>query len=217
MCGRYLITSLPEDLMDAFLAEGEAQFDRSYNVTPGSQMPIIKLDNETRQIALCRWGLKPHWAKPDNRFQAINARAETLSEKPSFRQAFKQRRCLIPVNGFYEWKREGKNKQPYYFTINNQSLFSFAGIWDRWEHEDQRLDSYAIVTTQANEQMQAVHHRMPVILPPEHYQDWLTEGPQHLLKPYEHQMDCYPVSSRVNSPQNNDADLTSAIPTQMQI
>ena len=211
MCGRYSLTSALDELRDYFAAEGQIDFDASYNISPGSSLPIVRLDNDEKHLVKCHWGLKPRWAKADNNFQAINARAETIAEKPSFKDAFKRRRCLIPVNGFFEWKRDGKYKQPYYFNINNNSLFAFAGIWERWEQNTEVLESYAIITTEANAVMQSIHHRMPVILHPEDHTKWLSDGPHDLLIPYQDELSCYPINERVNSPANNDKELLEPV------
>jgi putative SOS response-associated peptidase YedK len=167
------------------------------------------------QMSIQRWGLVPHWAKDIKiGYKMINARSETILEKPSFRTAFKKRRCLIPADGFYEWKKEGadnKAKQPFHFGMKDDSLFAFAGIWEQWKSpEGTVLETCAILTTTPNELVADVHDRMPVILPPTQYELWLSAEPervaqlQNLLVPFAADaMKRYPVSSMVNSPKND--------------
>jgi len=150
----------------------------------------------------------------------INARSETVTEKPAFREAFKRSRCVIPADGFYEWKREGAGKQPFYFALRDENLFGFAGLWDRWKDENGKvIESCAILTTEANEVLRPVHDRMPVILHPETYDEWLGEDIRNvsslkeLLMPYPSaEMIAYPVSKDVNSPRNQGEDLISRLP-----
>jgi putative SOS response-associated peptidase YedK len=154
--------------------------------------------------------LIPHWAK-DTKIKPINAKAETITEKPFFRSSYKNKRCLIPANGFYEWKGSKGHKQPYYFKLEEDKLFAFAGLWDHWENEDKIIESCTIITTSANEVMKPIHNRMPVMLKPDNYDKWLHEGDKTLLKPYEKKMICYPVSTVVNNPKHNGSDLIQPI------
>jgi putative SOS response-associated peptidase YedK len=162
---------------------------------------------------LLKWGLVPGWADdPALGNRLINARAETAAEKPTFRAAFRQRRCLVLADGFFEWQRVGGKKQPYYFRLGDGSPFAFAGLWEHWERDGKALDSCAILTTGANELVKPVHDRMPVILPSADFEQWLDpkggKGPelQALLRPFPAEaMTSYPVGLRVNNPRHNDA------------
>jgi len=167
-----------------------------------------------------RWGLIPSWAKgPSTAASMINARAETASTKPAFRDALKFRRCLIPADGFYEWVRTGKTKQPHCFEVNDGELFAFAGIWDRWKDPSgQWIKSCSILTTTPNAVTSPVHDRMPVILDPDAYDIWLDPGMQNLaassemLKPYDARlMRCYPVSTRINHVANDDEECSAPV------
>jgi putative SOS response-associated peptidase YedK len=169
MCGRYALHSNPEVVALLFgLSEVPAYAPR-YNIAPSAQVLVIK----NNEAAMVRWGLVPRWAKdPSIGARMNNARAETVAEKPSFREAYRKRRCLIPANGFYEWKTEGGRKQPYYIYPSGRVLFAFAGLWEQWTD----LLTCAVITTDSNEKMAAVHERMPVILPPAEYSAWLEGG-----------------------------------------
>ncbi len=167
-----------------------------------------------------RWGLIPSWAKdPSIGFRAINARSETVTTTPSFREPFKSQRCLIPADGFYEWKREGKARQPFCFEVNDGELFAFAGLWDRWKEPGGNwIKTCTILTTTPNAVTSAVHDRMPVILHPDHYDLWLDPGMTNtaeaaeMLKPYDARaMRCYPVSSRVNQVANDDEACSAPV------
>jgi putative SOS response-associated peptidase YedK len=170
-----------------------------------------------RQFSLMRWGLIPFWAKDANiGYEMINARAETVAEKPAFRESFKSRRCLIPADRFYEWKKVGKAKQPFHFGMHDDS---FAGIWDRWKNPvGEVIETCSILTTTANALLADVHDRMPVIMPLGHYDLWLDPGFKNtgdlreLLRPYEPSlMRRYPVSTRVNLVKNDDPDCASEL------
>ena len=182
MCGRYALHSSPEVVALMFgLSEVPAYAPR-YNIAPASQVLIVRTSEAAVAASQLRWGLVPRWAKdPSIGAKLNNARAETVSEKPSFRDAYRKRRCLIPANGFYEWKPEGGRKQPYYIYPSNGPLFAFAGLWEQWND----LQTCAVITTEANQKMSAVHDRMPVILAPEDYSKWLAgaEYGQGLLRP----------------------------------
>ena len=210
MCGRFTIVSNSQVMTEHFQLVSAEKFMHSYNVTPGSDIPVIRLNENKRELINCHWGLIPHWAK-DTKIQPFNAKAETLAEKPFFRSAFKQNRCLIPANGFYEWQGLSKPKQPYYFTLKNNELLAFAGLWDRWEDEGNTIESCTIITTAANIIMNPVHHRMPVILDPENYDKWMMDGGSDLLIPYQGKMKSYPVSTAVNNPENNGSDLIQTL------
>lgn len=206
MCGRFSILNDQASLVKHFaLAESE-EFINSFNVTPSDKIPVIRLSEGKRHLVNCQWGLIPHWAK-DDKFKPVNARAETLVEKPFFRSALKNNRCLVPASGFYEWKGQKGNKQPWYFRLKEGELFAFAGLWDHWENQDMKIDSCTIITTNANAAMAPVHNRMPVILDPDQYDDWLVVGNREILLPYSGDMICYPVSKKVNNPDTDGDEL----------
>lgn len=156
------------------------------------------------------WGFVPHWAK-DTRFRPINAKAETIDEKPFFRSAFKKSRCLVPANGFYEWQAINGRKQPFYISLPDNELLAFAGLYDHWEHDDDVIDSCVVITTSANETMSGIHSRMPVILHPEDYSSWLGKGDKSLLQPYSGKIITCKVSTAVNNPKNNDRSLLEPV------
>jgi putative SOS response-associated peptidase YedK len=218
MCGRY--TLLPDaktwtttfGLTDA-TASLIASLSPNYNVAPTQDVPILRNNQKTRErdLTLARWGLIPPWAK-DAKFSyhTINARAETVAEKPSFRAAFKKRHCLIPASGFYEWKQIGSRKQPYLIQMKDEKPMAFAGLWETWlnPQDESIVQSCTIIVTDANEFMRPIHERMPVILSRDEYGKWLntdeTDG-KSLLHPCPSSwLTSYPVSTYVNSPKNND-------------
>ena len=195
----------------ADVLNGIGNLDKNFNVAPGQIIPIVMQEHGEKILEPVKWGLVPFWTKdPKIGYRMINTRAETISEKPSFKAAFKYRRCLIPANGFYEWKKP--EKQPYYIHLPNRAIFTFAGIWEEWHHPDgSSLRTCSIITTEPNEIMKNIHERMPVILNKEDEEKWLLENEQKelqaLLKPYHNEMQMYPVSKAVNSYKNNYAEL----------
>jgi putative SOS response-associated peptidase YedK len=177
MCGRYLLATPAGDLANWFGFDGGPALEARYNIAPSQPIPVVRLaaDNHKRECVLVRWGLIPSWAK-DTSISAhtINARAETLSEKPAFRNAFRRRRCLVPADGFYEWLKSGKAKLPHAIRPKDGHPLAFAGLWDHWQGPGgEEIDSATIVTTQANDLLRPLHERMPVILPRELYGAWL--------------------------------------------
>lgn len=227
MCGRFSQYHAVEAIAEAFQVDEIIDLPHRYNIAPSQPVAaIVQLpDSDRRKLKWLRWGLIPSWAKdPAIGYKLINARAETASEKPSFRSAFKHRRCLIPSDGFYEWQRlEGSKtkKQPYYFSLKDNNPFAFAGLWERWESkEGDIVETCTILTTEANELVSPIHDRMPVILHPKDYALWLDPNftssdslqdaycrLQALLKPYPSEaMIAYPVSSKVNSPKNDSPE-----------
>ncbi len=213
MCGRFQLSVKGREISERFNVEVfDELYKPSYNCAPGQQLPVITGD-QSDKLQLFHWGLIPFWAK-DKRIgtKMINSRAETISGKPAFKRAFAKRRCLIPANGFYEWERTG-SKTPYRFFLKPEQLFAMAGIWESWKNqEDETLHSFSIITTTANELLKPVHHRMPVILQPQHEKTWLEEDglPQleKLLQPFPFDsMDAHPVSLLVNKVQNNGPEL----------
>ncbi len=213
MCGRYTLRSSGEAIATTFKLTKKPDPTPRYNIAPSQPISAIAQPAAQREYRIFQWGLIPSWAKdPAIGNRMINARAETVAEKPSFRTAFKRRRCLILADGFYEWKKTAPSakKQPYYIQMADQSLFALAGIWESWESGDgSYIESCTILTTQPNALMQPIHNRMPVILHAEDYDQWLdpnlqkADPLQPLLRPYEaNAMQAYPVSTTVNSPRN---------------
>ena len=227
MCGRFTLHASPEQIAAQFdVAEPEQLADR-FNIAPTQPVGIVRLDRTAteREWTHVHWGLIPSWAKdPGMGARMINARGETVAEKPSFRAALKRRRCLVPADGFYEWKRTGSSKQPYHIRLQDQQLFAFAGLWEIWTAPDgTELQSCTVITTEPNELMAQLHDRMPVIVAPEDYEQWLGTGKdadakeieqiRHLIRPFDaRQMEAYPVSTRVNSPMNEGAALIEPLP-----
>jgi putative SOS response-associated peptidase YedK len=212
MCGRFTLRSV--DRIRIALAN-RVQLDQvvpRYNIAP--TQPVIALTRVDQAEELI-WGLIPNWSREPA--PIINARAETLEDKSSFRESFERRRCLILADGFYEWRRIGKSKQPFFFQRRDEAAFGFAGLWDKWKKDGVTIKSCAIVTTNANELLMPVHDRMPVMLPENAYEMWLdskvsTKELKKLLEPYpSEEMKSYPVSSRVNSADNEGADLVERV------
>ena len=223
MCGRFTLTADQDSFEDRFsLTRFDLGWVPSFNIAPTQEVLTVTNDGSENRPQLMRWGLVPSWAKdPKIGNRMINARSETLAEKPSFRTAFKRRRCLIPADGFYEWKREGKAKKPMLITANPGGLFAFAGLWETWKQpDDSWLLTCAIITTSANEFMKSIHDRMPVILPRESEASWLDPEEQdtamlsELLLPYDSdRMEAYEVSTLVNSPRNNFPEVIEPVAT----
>lgn len=211
MCGRYaLITDLPT-LEAHFDAQGRIDFAPRYNIAPSQQAPVVRQGATGREISLPRWGLIPHWARePRPNFSTINARAETVAEKPTFRTPFRRSRCLVPATGFYEWKQEGKGQKQPWLLRHRDGLIAFAGLWDRWQRGGQVIDSYSIIVTDANEVVRQIHDRMPVILAPADYGTWLDSTTtlaelQDLLAPCAAEsLSLTPVGRYLNSPEHDD-------------
>jgi putative SOS response-associated peptidase YedK len=206
MCGRFVLAVDPQQVQMQFSLTSAPTVTANYNVSP--TQPVAVVTNETpRTLDYQRWGLIPSWAKDMSLgAKMINARSETVDEKPAFRAAFKRRRCLIPASGFYEWRTNDDGKKtPMYIHLKDQDLFAFAGLWEIWNSPDGELRTCTILTTDANPFMQAIHNRMPVIMRPEDYDAWLQPGEmaagamKGLLRQYEsEQMDAYEVSKAVN-------------------
>ena len=206
MCGRFVSRIEAALERDWALNRPPPPF-ASFNVAPSMEVPVVRLDRAGgREAVLMRWGLIPRWAK-DQRigYRLINARAETLSAKPAFRLPFQQQRCLIPAQGFYEWRRTAHGKVPYYIHPTDESMLAFAGLWDGWQSPDgQRLRSCTIITTAATRRLAPLHDRMPAIVSRDAFETWLTGGvgaAQQLLRPCTTiELDAYPVSPFVNKP-----------------
>ncbi len=210
MCGRYTLRSSPRAIAEAFGLTYLPDLQPRYNVAPTQQVLAIQQRDGKRQGSLLHWGLIPSWADdPAIGNRMINARAESVADKPSFRSAFKKSRCLVAADGFYEWQKTGKAKQPYYIRLKKDQPFAFAGLAEHWHRGEQTIDSCAIITTAANELMAEIHDRMPVILAPDDYDAWLDpEGNEKekllaLLRPFPAgEMTAFPTSTLVNSPRN---------------
>jgi putative SOS response-associated peptidase YedK len=221
MCGRFALIVDASVLADLFEVDPPDDLEPRFNIAPTQTVPIVRAVGErSRECAMARWGLIPPWSK-DMKIGArmINARAETVAEKPSFRAAVKRRRCLVPANGFYEWVSTKDGKRPYFIHFSDGRTFAFAGLWERWSAgEGAAIDSCTIITTTANDMISDLHHRMPVILPPEHYAEWLQQESlspprlSQLLVPHpDGDMAAYQVSTHVNRPANDDPECVARI------
>ncbi|MFV2071472.1 MAG: SOS response-associated peptidase [Thermoanaerobaculales bacterium] len=214
VCGRYTLTVDASVLATVFGLDPSQGYRARYNIAPTQVVPIVRRSSDLPRIWTdARWGLVPPWAK-DVKMGArlINARGETAAFKPSFKSAVKHRRCLVPADGFYEWVKTGSGKQPYYIHFEDRRPFAFAGLWERWgEDRGSPLETFTIITTRANALIAPLHDRMPVILPPGQFKDWLAPRPfdparlEALIVPHNADgMVARPVSNRVNSPANDD-------------
>lgn len=221
MCGRFSLFTPSEQLQDIFQISNmdDLPYTPRYNIAPSQAVFTIIQEKQIRRAGYLRWGLIPSWAKSaKNSYNLINARAETVDEKPSFKHLLLKRRCLIIADGFYEWQKRNDTKQPYRITMKDDRPFAFAGLWDRWKSGNEVITTCTIITTEANEIVQPVHTRMPVILTEEQQADWLDPSIQHpadlkaLLKPYSpEKMKTYEVSTLVNSPKNDTPDLLNSL------
>jgi putative SOS response-associated peptidase YedK len=224
MCGRFTLTATFEEIIDRFDIAAfldEENYAPSYNIAPSQAVLAVINDGKSNRMGFLKWGLVPPWAKDSAiGHKMINARAETLAEKPSFRTAFKKKRCLVIADSFYEWKRhEDKSKTPMRIKLKSDDLFAMAGIWEAWKSpEGKTLYTCSVITTGPNELMKDIHDRMPVILKPEDEKTWLdqsisdTNDLNKILIPYdENLMETYEVSSLVNSPRNNTVELIQKI------
>lgn len=218
MCGRFALRVSPAELITRFGLDECAGFTPSYNIPPGTDIPVIRQSPEgMRVLHLLRWGLVPHWSKdPAIGAKLNNARGESVAEKPSFRDAFKRRRCLIPANGFFEWKAEGKIKQPYYISLKSGEPMAMGGLWESWKAPDGSiLRTVCVVTTSPNAVMTPIHDRMPVIVAPENRQSWLSGTPEEIagiVAPYrDGELQAWPVSRRVSKTQDDDAGLIEPV------
>lgn len=224
MCGRFSQSQPAEAIARAFQVADVPPLTPRYNIAPTQSVATVLQtpERKNRQFKMLHWGLIPSWAKdPKMGARLINARAETVAEKPAFRTAFRQRRCLVVADGFYEWQQQEdkKQKQPYYFRLNDGCPFAFAGLWERWQDANgEEIESCTLLTTEPNELMRPIHNRMPVILDPKDYDLWLDpevkkpELLQPLLHPYStEEMTAYPVSKAVNKPSNDTAECIESI------
>jgi putative SOS response-associated peptidase YedK len=214
MCGRFTLEKSIGELATLFQLPEAPDLTGRYNIAPTQPIAVIRAaeSGEGRELAIVRWGLIPAWAKEPGALPLlINARAETAAVKPAFRAALRRRRCLVPADGFYEWQRQGNQKQPFHMRRRDGQPFALAGLWERWEGPDGCIDSCALLTTTANDLMSPIHDRMPVILDPHQFDLWLdpalqdAELLQDLLRPYPSEvMMAYPVPSLVNNARNEN-------------
>lgn len=218
MCGRYTLRS-SRRFKAHRLRNSDLSFEARYNIAPGQQVLVVTDFGRGPELTYMTWGLIPSWSADAKGF--INARSETLEDKPSFSESFQRRRCLIPSDGFFEWRRAGRAKQPFYFQLHDDEEFAFAGIWDRWGSGSSAVTTCAIITTKANAAVAELHDRMPVILTPESYGSWLNPKAspsvlKQLLVPFSaSRMSWHPVSSAVNRTDNDRPDLVNRVDTEI--
>lgn len=220
MCGRYSITKPIDAVRRVFVVESAVNFPPRYNVAPTQDVPVVRLSTDgKRELAMLRWGLIPRWAKDETiGSRLINARADTVAAKPSFRHAFKKRRCLVVADGFYEWQEVDGSKQPWRITLASDEPFGFAGLWELWKSpEGQVIESTTIITTDANKALHPIHHRMPVIVDRKDHATWLgSDTPaarlQALLLPYHDEfVRAYRVSKVVNKVRNDGPECIAEL------
>ncbi|MFZ5967964.1 MAG: SOS response-associated peptidase [Bacillota bacterium] len=227
MCGRFYLAVELENLLERYdIVDGEINYIPRYNIAPTQQIPVIINQDGENRIKLFSWGLIPHWAK-DASFASkmINARAETLATKPSFKDAFLSRRCIIPASGFYEWDKSRDKKQPFSFHLKSGGIMSLAGLWDRWQNPNgEVIYTFAIITTDPNDVIEPFHHRMAAILNPEDESKWLDPENRDmmnlaaLLKPYPSgKLTYHRVSEAVNSVRNDDSSLIEPVVSEEQL
>ena len=214
MCGRFVLRASPQNLQTLFDLEQPPTTAPRYNIAPTQPVLAVRANPHggLREATYLNWGLIPFWAKdPKIGSRMINARSETAAQKPSFRAAFKYRRCIVPADGFYEWKKEQGGKQPYLIGLDSGGVFGIAGLWEHWEQDGSVIESCTLLTTEANSFMTPLHHRMPVILEPQDFDEWLDPGLQkgdtllHLMRPFSSaQMRAVAVSRIVNNPRNDE-------------
>lgn len=220
MCGRFRLARSKQILAEHFGTAPDEDWEPRYNIAPAQSIPVVRQhpSEPMRLGGRMQWGLIPAWAKAASAgYKMINARAETLGTKPAFREALRRRRCLIPGDGFYEWKQEGRSKRPFCFTLADGGLFAFAGLWEQWQSlEGKEIESCSIITTTPNELVADIHDRMPVILTEENYDLWLDPGMQQaetvgeLLRPFDaRRMRRYEVSTRVNLVSNDGPECAT--------
>jgi putative SOS response-associated peptidase YedK len=226
MCGRYMITSSPEAFRRLFGYLEQPNFPPRYNVAPTQPIPVVRVVEGRRQFALVRWGLIPPWVKDPRKFTLlINARAESVNDKPAFRYPMRRRRCLVPADGFYEWKDEGGRKRPFCVRPRDGEPIAFAGLWETWIGPNgEELETAAIITTNASRDLAVLHDRMPVVVPPGAFDFWLdcrnvdVPAASSLLAPAaEGLLDAYEVSSAVNRAENDEPTLMAPVSTQQEV
>lgn len=220
MCGRFSLSKPAERVQREFELSEIPDLEARYNIAPTQSILAVRSAADGREAVTLKWGLIPSWAKDSSiGAKLINARSETVPEKPSFREAFKKRRCIIPADGFYEWQRRGGHRQPFYFKLKDGGLFGFAGLWEQWRSpEGEGVETCSILTTDANAVLKPVHERMPVILHSDSYDLWLDEDVRkqdlrrELLCPFPaSEMVSYPVSTAINKPQHQGKELVQPL------
>ena len=218
MCGRYALTSSPEEIAERFnLVWARLEASAHYNIAPSQMIPVVRDTGQGRELVLLKWGLIPSWAKDSTiGVKLINARAETLADKPAFRSAYRYRHCLIPADAFYEWVPIAGRKQPYCIRMSDQGPFGMAGLWEHWVNPSgEPLETCTIITTDANALVAELHNRMPAIIAPGDYTAWLdasNPNAQQLLRPSpSEQLIAYPVTPRVNNVKNDDAECIAPL------
>lgn len=212
MCGRFALTASGSLLESAFELEKLSDYTfSSYNIAPSQHIPVVHLKENKRVLSFMKWGLVPFWNTKTPAHTVINARCETLSEKPMFRRLYSHQRCLIPASGFYEWQTH--SKQPFYFTLPDTSIFAFAGIWDKGNTAaGEEIKMCALITQEATEEIRMIHHRMPVILHPYQYGHWLEGKGEDFFSTAVSTIHFYPVSRAVNSPNQDTPALITPVP-----
>jgi putative SOS response-associated peptidase YedK len=213
MCGRFTLHTPEAEILQAFDITAAAALLPRYNITPSQDIPVIRATAAGRELHMARWGLVPGWSKEARpKYSTINARKESVAEKPTYRGAFRHKRCLIPADGFYEWQKIADKKIPHYIRMRDKSVFAFAGLWEHWQGEEGAFDSCAIITLPASGVMTTIHTRMPAIITAVDYDAWLdtdittTSDIMPLLdSSVSERLETYAVSSYVNSPKNTDA------------
>lgn len=214
MCGRFTFYVTNQELEEFYQLSNTTPIDQRFNIAPLQTIPVITQQQGIRELQMMRWGLIPAWAKDESiANKLINARAETIADKPSFRHSLKQRRCIIPISGFYEWKKYGKQKKPMYIANPQQQHLPLAGLWDQWtNHNGLLIKTCTLITVPPNEQMNPIHNRMPAILTEQQSNIWLDEKADihdiiQLLTPYPNPLHIHPVSNQVNSPVFDSPEL----------
>ena len=214
MCGRYNLIATEQEIMAHFSLHSLIDYQPEYNICPAQKIiAVVKLDDESNKAIYLKWGLIPSWSK-DRKISrhTFNAKAETVAEKPSFKNAYHQRRCLIPATGFFEWQTTEAGKKPYHIHLPEFALFAFAGLWEHWEHDKESVYSCTIITTVAKAKVASIHERMPVIINPDAYGRWLdkTNTEVDMLDFIAgdacSRMKITPISTRINNPLHNDRE-----------
>ncbi len=220
MCARYTLTTSGPEIVGLFDLTDDLEyvFEPRYNIAPAEPVAVIRMAHGNREVVQLRWGLIPHWAKDMGTGGFVNARAETVHEKPAFRDPFRRRRCLVPADGFYEWQHRGKKKQPYFFSKSGGGILAYAGVWDCWNGPTGPIETVAVLTVPANDRVKPLHDRMPAILTEEHFAQWLDPREQQpdrllpLLLPFPVELlECWPVSPRMNTVGTEEPGLNLAI------